>query len=112
MIEQIKKNEFKHVKQSEAIVEFHKAQTTAATFGSTALIRRRANQVPTPKWHAPWKLKRVISGHLGWVRAIAVDPTNDWFATGSADRSIKVRLVHGLQDLSLKRYCTVHRFGT
>ena len=33
---------------------------------------------------------RVISGHLGWVRCIAVDPSNDWFATGSGDRTIKV----------------------
>lgn len=33
---------------------------------------------------------RVISGHLGWVRCIAVDPSNEWFATGSGDRTIKV----------------------
>lgn len=76
--------------KSEAIVAFQKAQSAAASFGSAALIRRHPNQVPQPQWHAPWKLKRVISGHLGWVRAIAVDPTNDWFATGAADRSIKV----------------------
>ena len=34
---------------------------------------------------------RVISGHLGWVRCIAVDPSNEWFATGSGDRTIKVQ---------------------
>lgn len=55
-----------------------------------SITRRRAAEVPKPKWHAPWKLKRVISGHLGWVRAIAIDPTNDWFVTGAADRTIKV----------------------
>ena len=33
---------------------------------------------------------RVISGHNGWVRCVAVDPTNDWFVTGSADRTLKV----------------------
>lgn len=43
-----------------------------------------------PKWHAPWKLYRVISGHLGWVRSCAVEPGNEWFATGSADRVIKI----------------------
>jgi pleiotropic regulator 1 len=78
---------------SSAVVEYKKEQTRqtyAAQFGSTGIVRRRATEVPKPKWHAPWKLKRVISGHLGWVRAIAVDPTNDWFATGAADRSIKV----------------------
>ena len=30
----------------------------------------------------------VISGHLGWVRAVAIDPSNQWFATGSADIKI------------------------
>eukprot|EP00172_Hildenbrandia_rubra_P001826 Plantae.Rhodophyta-Hildenbrandia_rubra.ctg24364.p1 GENE.Plantae.Rhodophyta-Hildenbrandia_rubra.ctg24364~~Plantae.Rhodophyta-Hildenbrandia_rubra.ctg24364.p1 ORF type:complete len:517 (+),score=116.71 Plantae.Rhodophyta-Hildenbrandia_rubra.ctg24364:1703-3253(+) len=43
-----------------------------------------------PKWHAPWKNYRVIMGHHGWVRCVAVDPTNEWFATGAADRTIKI----------------------
>lgn len=50
----------------------------------------RGTNVPTPKWHAPWKLSAVLSSHLGWVRSIAFDPTNDMFATGSADRTIKI----------------------
>lgn len=79
--------------QTSAVVEYKKQTETAAQFGTSALIRRRATEVPKPKWHAPWKLKRVISGHLGWVRAVAVDPTNDWFVTGSADRTIKVRCI-------------------
>ena len=33
---------------------------------------------------------QVISGHLGWVRCVTVDPSNSWFATGSSDRTIKV----------------------
>ncbi|XP_044530063.1 pleiotropic regulator 1-like [Gracilinanus agilis] len=51
---------------------------------------KRAHVVPKPQWHAPWKLSRVISGHLGWVRCIAVEPGNQWFVTGSADRTIKI----------------------
>lgn len=54
------------------------------------LARRQPAAVPEPKWHAPWKLMRVISGHLGWVRAIAVEPGNEWFVTGGGDRLIKV----------------------
>ena len=27
---------------------------------------------------------------LRWVRSVAVDPGNEWFATGSADRTIKI----------------------
>lgn len=52
-------------------------------------------QVPKPKWHAPWKLMRVISGHMGWVRSVAVEPGNKWFATGAGDRTIKVKLAVG-----------------
>lgn len=49
---------------------------------------------PVVCWY--WTLKfilqhlQVISGHLGWVRCIAVEPGNQWFVTGSADRTIKV----------------------
>ena len=57
---------------------------------SAALIPRLASKWPRPKWHQPWKLYRVISGHMGWVRSVHVDPSNEWFVTGSADRTIKV----------------------
>jgi len=44
----------------------------------------------------------VISGHLGWVRAIAVDGSNEWFATGAADRTIKIwDLASGVLKLTL-----------
>ena len=57
---------------------------------SATVSKRAASKWPRPQWHAPWKTYRVISGHLGWVRSIAFDPSNDWFVTGSADRTIKV----------------------
>lgn len=59
---------------------------------NTALIRKRdaAARIAKPQHHAQWKLTRVISGHLGWVRCIAVEPGNKWFATGAGDRMIKV----------------------
>ena len=57
----------------------------------TSLVRRpMASQQPKPDWHPPWKLMRVISGHLGWVRSIAVEPNNQWFASGAGDRTIKI----------------------
>lgn len=49
-----------------------------------------AVQQVKPEWHPPWKLMRVISGHLGWVRALAVEPGNKWFASGAGDRTIKI----------------------
>ncbi|CAG8447581.1 13116_t:CDS:2 [Cetraspora pellucida] len=62
--------------------------TLAATSGS--LVRRHTPRLSKPDWHAPWKLMRVISGHLGWVRSIAVEPGNKWFVTGAGDRTIKI----------------------
>ncbi|KAJ6259487.1 Beta-TrCP [Drechslerella dactyloides] len=56
----------------------------------TGMIRRDAAQQIKPVWHAPWKLMRVISGHLGWVRAVEVEPGNQWFCTGAGDRTIKI----------------------
>lgn len=56
-----------------------------------SLIQRpSATKQQKPDWHAPWKLMRVISGHLGWVRALAVEPNNQWFASGAGDRTIKI----------------------
>ena len=57
---------------------------------SQALAIRHQQKVPKPQWHANWELSSVISGHLGWVRSLAFDPSNEWFATGSVDRTIKV----------------------
>ena len=57
---------------------------------SSSLVRRPNMQQQRPTWHAPWKLMRVISGHLGWVRSLAVEPDNQWFASGSGDRTIKI----------------------
>jgi pleiotropic regulator 1 len=58
---------------------------------SSSLIRRKEARAVKPDYHPQWKLLRVISGHLGWVRSVAVEPGNQWFATGAGDRVIKVR---------------------
>jgi pleiotropic regulator 1 len=66
------------------------------------IIKNRNARRPPPQWHAPYKLKRVIAGHQGWVRALAVDPTNEWFASGSNDRTIKLwDLASGVLKLTL-----------
>jgi len=85
---------------------------TASTSRSTTLMprSRAAQNVVQPEWHAPWKMMRVISGHLGWVRAIAVDPTNEWFATGPADRTIKIwDLASGTLKLTLTGHISTVR---
>lgn len=76
----------------------------------TQLIPKKAPTIPKPKWHAPWKLCRVISGHLGWVRCVAVEPGNEWFVTGAADRVIKVwDLASGKLKLSLTGHVSTVR---
>uniref|UniRef100_A0A2P2LLT6 Uncharacterized protein MANES_03G196900 n=1 Tax=Rhizophora mucronata TaxID=61149 RepID=A0A2P2LLT6_RHIMU len=59
-------------------------------YSTSAIMERIPSKWPRPTWHPPWKNYRVISGHLGWVRSIAFDPSNTWFCTGSADRTIKI----------------------
>ena len=84
----------------------------AASGKGTHIMPRRHAQanLPKPEWHAPWKMMRVISGHLGWVRCIAVDPTNEWFVTGSADRTIKVwDLASGTLKLTLTGHISTVR---
>ena len=71
---------------------------------------RKAATMPKPQWHPQWKLSRVISGHTGWVRCVAVDPTNEWFCTGSADRCIKIwDLATGNLKLSLTGHVSTVR---
>lgn len=63
---------------------------TPAPPSGALTVPRKPPTMPKPKWHPPWKLCRVISGHLGWVRCVTVEPGNEWFATGAADRVIKI----------------------
>lgn len=77
---------------------------------STALVRKDTVRQVRPDWHAPWKVMRVISGHMGWVRSVAVEPDNQWFASGSADRTIKIwDLASGTLKLTLTGHISAVR---
>ena len=77
---------------------------------STSLVRRDTVRQQKPSWHAPWKLFRVISGHLGWVRALATEPGNQWFASGAGDRTIKIwDLASGTLKLTLTGHISTVR---
>ncbi|KAF9518333.1 hypothetical protein BS47DRAFT_1371126 [Hydnum rufescens UP504] len=77
---------------------------------SQALIRRKEAREVKPDYHPPWKLVRVISGHLGWVRSVAVEPGNKWFATGAGDRVVKIwDLASGELKLSLTGHISTVR---
>jgi WD40 repeat protein len=77
-----------------------------------SLVRRAQAKAIKPVWHAPWKLMRVISGHLGWVRSVTVEPGNKWFATGAGDRTIKVTFRFDSFQLILLCFNQKIRFGT
>ena len=49
----------------------------------------RLRALEKPQWNRPWKLHKVIAGHQGWVRCVAVDKENEWFCTSGDDRLIK-----------------------
>ncbi|KAK5160236.1 pre-mRNA-splicing factor prp46 [Oleoguttula sp. CCFEE 6159] len=77
---------------------------------SSSLVRKDTVRQTKPDWHAPWKLMRVISGHLGWVRALAIEPGNQWFASGAGDRTIKIwDLASGTLKLTLTGHISTVR---
>ncbi|MED6213909.1 Protein pleiotropic regulatory locus 1, partial [Stylosanthes scabra] len=76
--------------KSTAVISASSSSSSERNLSTAALMERMPSKWPRPDWHAPWKNYRVISGHLGWVRSVAVDPSNTWFCTGSADRTIKI----------------------
>lgn len=68
--------------------EKNQSLVEALTLNQNQIVLRQ-RKIIEPKWHAPWKLKTVISGHNGWVRCLAIDPMNRFFVSGSNDRTIK-----------------------
>ncbi len=65
--------------------------TTTSHFLLQAVTLHKTKHTVKPTYHTPWKLMCDISGHLGWVRSIAVEPGNKWFAiaTGAGERIIE-----------------------
>ena len=95
-------------KQSSALT-LHRAQEQPSLL-QQSLIRRKEARAVKPDYHAQWKLTRVISGHLGWVRSVCVEPGNQWFATGAGDRIIKIwDLASGQLKLSLTGHISTVR---
>ncbi|KIP07885.1 hypothetical protein PHLGIDRAFT_127389 [Phlebiopsis gigantea 11061_1 CR5-6] len=101
---------------SRIIAQIDKTPTyTPSTFTSSsslsqALQLHKTTRTVKPTYHPPWKLTRVISGHLGWVRSVAVEPGNKWFATGAGDRVIKIwDLASGELKLSLTGHISTVR---
>jgi pleiotropic regulator 1 len=83
---------------------------TSSSTLSTALALHKTTRTIKPTYHPQWKLTRVISGHLGWVRSVAVEPGNKWFATGAGDRVIKIwDLASGELKLSLTGHISTVR---
>ncbi|KAH9806770.1 WD40-repeat-containing domain protein [Melampsora americana] len=67
----------------------HAAHQQSTLLSKSLIVRKEARSIK-PDFHPQWKLHRVISGHLGWVRSVTTEPGNQWFATGAGDRIIKI----------------------
>ena len=57
---------------------------------SSRAKERASSNKPAPKQHRQWYNYCTLTGHNAWVRAVAVDPYNDFFITGSTDRMLKI----------------------
>jgi len=92
------------------IVPFEAPRTKDPSTEVQIAPRVQRHEIPKPEWHAPWKLMRVLSGHEGWVRTVACDPTNEWFASSGNDRLIKIwDLASGTLKLSLTGHVSTVR---
>lgn len=98
-------------KEFETDTLVHQARNTERDASTALAISSRLKRKRmAPQWHAPWKLMRVISGIEGWVRALDVDYTNEWFVSGGADRQIKFwDLASGKLKLSLTGHISTIR---
>ena len=71
-------------------IEKQKAEEALPQVSRALQVRRAAEPEVEAMQHRQWKLARVIPGHRGVPKAIAVDFSNRVFATGGMDNVIKV----------------------
>ena len=81
--------------ESHSLVVSHlpkpKRDQTIATIAPVPVIDERSDrakerpvdQLPAPKSHKQWYNYCTLSGHNAWVQCAAVDPSNEFFVTGS-----------------------------
>lgn len=98
----VQKKKFRDIQESNALIKRDATVAETPKISNSLVKIKKERQLQKPSWHPPWKLFRVISGHLGWVRSVSVDVGNEWFATGAGDRMIKIwDLATGTLKLSL-----------
>ncbi|KAM4885341.1 pleiotropic regulator 1-like [Sylvia borin] len=59
-------------------------------YRNSAFMPKEAATRPKPRWHPPWELHGVMRAHRSRLRCIAVEPGNQWFASGSVDGTINI----------------------
>ena len=76
-------------KQNEEITSCEHSNKVNDTSSSREIVFKTETKPTSMSNESQWNLKRVIVGHQGWVRCSSIDPSNEFFATGSNDRTIK-----------------------
>lgn len=59
-------------------------------FANPMIVPQISNNITKRKEHSPWKLYKLLLGHVGQVTSVTMDPFNSFFITGSADRTMKI----------------------
>ena len=86
------------VKGSSTFLNKKNAQQKVYPIAPTPVIDQRSDRAkergaenrPAPKPHRQWYNYCTLTGHNAWVRAVTVDPSNEFFITGSTDRMLKI----------------------
>lgn len=86
--------------EGEDCVDIHHDETSSVNSPN----QTEESSVQSPKITLIHKL----GGHSGWIRDVAVDVENEWFATASSDHTIKI---WSLTEPSLKLTLTSHVLG-
>lgn len=85
--------------REEPIVSFDESPAASIVGIDPSVLREQTRQAqlardgvataPVTHNQPRWKMAKILTGHHGWVRCLAVDPSNKFFCTGSNDCKIK-----------------------
>ena len=77
------------LEQNKKLVQIENSKLNQINFDENCFVPDSDSDKEKEPKHSKWKLYKIITGHTGWVRCIDMDPSNNFFVTGSNDRVIK-----------------------
>ena len=78
------------LEQNKKLVQIENSKLSQIKYDENVFINSESDSDNNKyKKHSKWKLYKIITGHTGWVRCIDMDPSNNFFVTGS-NQKIKI----------------------